>query len=167
MKPYKLLFLPLIALAGCICEPAPEGRQIQNIAGKNYISRYDSNVTVSILLEPKYRSIKNKDKKFGCLGYYEVLSYNYLDTLQVSTLEMTCSENIGGVNGGENWLNHANTITQYGTGPGNSVTQNINLYQIIGATKYKQLPDSALFRLKYRDSKNAAYEDSFFVQFVK
>lgn len=167
MKRLALLILPLIFLAGCVCEPAPEGRQIHHIANQSYISRYDSNVTVSIVLETKYSSTQKKNKQFGCLGYYKIAGYYYIDTLQISTLEMTCAENIGSVNKDENWLNHTKTITQYGTGPGNAITQNIKVYQIIGQSKYQQLPDSALFRLKYKNSINTAFEDSFYVQFVK
>lgn len=158
---YLLALAPLLLIA-CVCEPAPTRKEFSSIAHNYYQSFYDSNTTFQLSLEVKYSSIDEKQKrKFGCVGYYKVLSFSYDETLNWDSTQLTCSSTVGSVIAGENWINHPKTSTQKEENSTGLPPSYTSVNHTIGKWQLKQLKDSLSFYISGKTSNNKLYQDSF------
>lgn len=151
-----------MALNACVCDPPPERNEFESISHNYYQYFYDSSTTFTLGLEVKYaRRDTPKKRKFGCMGYYKVLSISYGETLNWDSAQLTCSSTVGPVIAGQNWINHPTTSTHKEENITGSPPSYLNVSHRIGKWQLSQLKDSLTFYIKGKTSANKTYTDSF------
>lgn len=159
--PIAILCISIIFLISCTCEPSPEKRQFNGLLTQAGSFSYDTTYNLTASFEAQYRSIKQKDKKFGCLGYYKVLSFYYGDTLEPSSLQVFCKENVGTIPSGTDWMQDSHTQKQFSGGNFSGPNSHILLGYIIGRVAYHALPDTLHFTWKAKNSQMVGFSDNF------
>lgn len=158
---YLLALAPLLLIA-CVCEPPPERKEFESISHNYYQYFYDSISTFTFGLEVKYaKRDAPKKRKFGCIGYYQVLSFSYGETLNWDSAQLTCSSTVGPVLAGQNWINHPKTSTKKEENSTVLPPSYLNVMHSIGKWQLSQLKDSLTFYIKGKTSANNTYKDSF------
>lgn len=152
-----------MALNACVCEPPPERKDFYKLDAQSYTSTYDTNYTIAISLETKYNSTTTKSKKFGCVGYRKILGFYYGDTLNPKTVQLICDQTVGKVYQGENWVGHAHTNSRMFSDHGSLPLNALQCTLVIGRKQMANVGDTLRFHWSAKDSKNAAYTDSFTV----